>query len=372
MASLEQTALCEWHQQQGAKMVEFAGFYMPVNYKLGVMQEHLHTRSSAGLFDVSHMGQIQVTTKDDTDIAQVLESVFPANLQDLAVGSQCYSLLLNDQGKVVDDVIIGRRENDFLIVVNAGCKYGDLDYLQQCIGDKLQLELLEGQALLALQGPKAEVVLADLGADLNDLIFMQGKAVTLDGVECWVTRSGYTGEDGFEISLPNSSVEQLANKLVADERVEPIGLGARDSLRLEAGLCLYGHELSLETTPIEASLSWAIAKARRAGEAREGGFIGADVVLEQMQQSASCKRVGLKSNGRAPVREGAELFNEQEQAIGNVTSGGFSPSLQAPIAMGFVNDLNLKAGDTVLAKVRNKMLPMTITALPFVPNQYKR
>lgn len=372
MASLEQTALCEWHQQQGAKMVEFAGFYMPVNYKLGVMQEHLHTRSSAGLFDVSHMGQVQVTAKDDADIAQVLETVFPANLQDLAVGNQCYSLLLNEHGKVVDDVIIGRRENDFLIVVNAGCKYTDVEYLQQCVGDKLQLDLLADQALLALQGPQAEAVLTSLGADCSTLTFMQSTMATVDGIECWVTRSGYTGEDGFEISLANSHVEQLANKLAADERVEPIGLGARDSLRLEAGLCLYGHELSLETTPIEASLSWAIAKVRRAGEAREGGFIGADVVLEQMKQGASCKRVGLKSEGRAPVREGSELFNQQERLIGEVTSGGFSPSLQVPIAMGFVNDLHLKAGDTVLAKVRNKMLPMTITALPFVPNQYKR
>ncbi|NRB42780.1 MAG: glycine cleavage system aminomethyltransferase GcvT, partial [Pseudomonadales bacterium] len=290
MTNIKTTALHQWHIDQGAKMVPFAGYDMPVQYPLGVLKEHLHTRSNAGLFDVSHMGQIQVLGEN---IAEVLETVFPADLQGLAVGQQCYSLLLNENATVIDDLMICRREVDFLLVVNAGCKDKDFAYLEKLIGDKVSLTMLDDRALLALQGPKAAAVLSGFDADLTDMVFMQGRWLEVDGIECWATRSGYTGEDGFELSVSNDKAADLAALLLSHDAVECIGLGARDSLRLEAGLCLYGHELDEKTTPIQANLIWAINKARRAGGEKAGGFVGAQTVLEQISEGVDKKRVGL-------------------------------------------------------------------------------
>ena len=279
MSDLKKTALEQWHIDKGAKMVPFAGYNMPVQYPLGVLKEHRHTRSAVGLFDVSHMGQIQVLGES---MAEKLEQVFPADLVGLAEGKQCYSLLLNDDSGVIDDLMICRRENDFILVVNAGCKDNDFKVLQKLIGDQLELIKLDDRALLALQGPKAADVLISLGAEINDMVFMDGAWIEIGGIECWATRSGYTGEDGFELSVANDKTEQLAILLCEHDDVDPIGLGARDSLRLEAGLCLYGHELNEQTTPIEASLIWAIAKARRADGVRAGGFPGAAMLFDQM------------------------------------------------------------------------------------------
>ncbi|CAA0121894.1 Aminomethyltransferase [BD1-7 clade bacterium] len=365
---LKTTPLNQWHIDNGAKMVPFAGYNMPVQYPMGVLKEHLHTREAAGLFDVSHMGQVQVT---GDNVAEVLESIFPANLADLDVGKQCYSLLLKDDGGVVDDLMICRREIDFILVVNADRKSVDIPYLKKLIGDRAQVTYLDDRALLALQGPKAASVLRDLGADISDMVFMDGKWVDIDHIECWVTRSGYTGEDGFELSVANDKAVELAKRLVAHSDVEPIGLGARDSLRLEAGLCLYGHELNEQLNPVDASLNWAIAKDRRAGGAREGGFVGADIVLEQMAHGSAIKRVGLLGQGRAPVREGANLFTEDGAQIGHVTSGGFGPSLQKPVAMGYID--SQCAGLSVLyAEVRGKKLPVEVVRTPFVPSRYYR
>ena len=369
MSDIKETVLHQWHIDQGAKMVPFAGYDMPVQYPLGVLKEHLHTRSQAGLFDVSHMGQIQVLGEN---AAVILETVFPADLQNLAVGEQCYSLLLNADGTVVDDLMICRRDVDFMLVVNAGCKDKDFAYLQKLIGDKLQLTLLNDRSLLALQGPKAAAVLESLEADVSSMTFMQGRWIDVDGIECWATRSGYTGEDGFELSVANDKTQQLADVLIANAAVEAIGLGARDSLRLEAGLCLYGHELDESTTPIQASLIWAIHKSRRSDGDNAGGFIGVDRVLQQIAEGVETKRVGLISDGRAPIREGVKLFDAQGVEVGIVTSGGFGPSIAKPIMIGFVQNA-LAAIDTELfAEVRKKRLPVRICKLPFVANNYVR
>lgn len=350
-------------------MVPFAGYDMPVQYPMGVLKEHLHTRSDAGLFDVSHMGQIQVQGEN---LAVVLEAVFPADLQGLAIGEQCYSLLLNADGTVVDDLMICRRELDFMLVVNAGCKDKDFAYLQALIGDQCNLTLLDDRSLLALQGPKAAAVLQDLGADLTAMIFMQGRWLNIDGTECWATRSGYTGEDGFELSVANDNAVQLAEALLAHDSVASIGLGARDSLRLEAGLCLYGHELDETTTPIQASLIWAIHKSRRTGGQKAGGFVGAEVVLTQIAEGVADKRVGLISDGRAPIREGVKLYDANDNEIGIVTSGGFGPSLAKPVMIGFVEN-SLSVIDTELfAEVRKKRLSVRVCKLPFLVNNYVR
>ncbi len=367
MSDLQSTALTQWHKEQGAKMVAFAGYNMPVQYSLGVMKEHLHTRDKAGLFDVSHMGQIVIKG----DVAAILETVFPADLVNLPVNKQCYSLLLNEQGGVVDDLMICRRLDDWLIVFNASRKKLDIDFLNRRIGDQLRIEELVGQSLLALQGPKAAEVLTDLGADINGLTFMGGAWVSFQGIDCWLTRSGYTGEDGFEISVSDQDAEKLAQLLVGHADVEPIGLGARDSLRLEAGLCLYGHELTEETTPTDASLNWAIAKSRRAGSEREGGFVASDIVLGQMRQGSDRKRIGLVVDGRVPVRADSVLYDERGHEVGVVTSGSFSPTLQKPIAMAQIkaqfSDLN-----SFIAKIRNKDILLKKTSMPFVKPNYFR
>ena len=369
MSQINKTALHQWHLDQGAKMVPFAGYEMPVQYPLGVLKEHLHTRKLAGLFDVSHMGQIQIA---GDNAAEILESIFPADLQNLAIGEQCYSLLLSEKGTVVDDLMICRRDKDFLLVVNAGCKQKDFLYLQSLLSDKLQLQMLDDRSLLALQGPSAAHVIESLGVPVADMTFMQGRWLAFDGIECWATRSGYTGEDGFELSVCNDKVEQLADLLLAHASVESIGLGARDSLRLEAGLCLYGHELNESTTPVEASLIWAIHKSRRAGGDREGGFVGADKVLQQIGEGVQFKRVGLLSEGKAPIRDGARLFDASNNEVGVVTSGGFGPSVGKPVMIARIDNALSALGTELFASVRKKQLPVTVTKLPFVVNNYYR
>ena len=370
--TIKQTALHSWHTSQNAKMVEFANYSMPVQYELGVLKEHLHTRAEAGLFDVSHMGQIIVTAEAGVDLAFELESVFPTDLVGLSANRQVYSLLLNETGGVIDDLMICRRQNDFMLVVNAGCKEKDLAFLVENLPASINLNLLSDRSLLALQGPKSEDVLVSLGADVEQMVFMDAGEVVIAGINCWVTRSGYTGEDGFEISVANSDVEELANALTHHDSVEAIGLGARDSLRLEAGLCLYGHELNSETTPIEAGLPWAISKNRRIGGVREGRFIGADVILDQMRVGVLRQRVALIAEGKAPVREGAILLNEQGDQVGEVVSGGFGPSIQKPIAMAYIDSELAVVGSTVKAKVRKKLLPLKIEKTPFLAHRYKR
>lgn len=368
MSDLKYTPLNNWHIAKGAKMVPFAGYSMPVQYPLGVLKEHQHTRAAAGLFDVSHMGQIQIL---GDDIATVLETIFPANLQDLEIDKQCYSVLMNEEGGVIDDLMICRRELDFMLVVNASRKDIDFAYLQQLIGDKLTLTLLDDRALLALQGPKAAAVLADLGAEIKSMHFMEGAWLEIYGIECWATRSGYTGEDGFELSVAADKAEKLANVLCQHADVQPIGLGARDSLRLEAGLCLYGHELNEQTTPIEASLSWAIAKPRRKEGSREANFMGAHIILEQMQAGVDKKRIGLIGESKAPVREGAKLFDANNNEVGEVCSGGFSPTLSMPIAIAYI-DNSAAQEQQLFAEVRGKKLAMNVTKMPFVPTRYCR
>ena len=369
MADLLHTALHQWHVDLGAKMVPFAGYDMPVQYPLGVLKEHLHTREKAGLFDVSHMGQIQVLGEN---AAQILESVFPADLQNLPVNSQCYSLLLNENGTVVDDLMICKRDVDFIIVVNAGCKDKDLAYLQKLIGDKLELTLLNDRALLALQGPKAAAVLAKLGADIEGMVFMQAAWLEIDGIECWATRSGYTGEDGFELSVSNDKAQALAQVLLAQDDVAAIGLGARDSLRLEAGLCLYGHELNEQTSPIEASLLWAIHKSRRSDGANAGGFVGSAEILAQIAEGVDKKRIALIAQGRAPIREGVKLYDADDKEVGVVSSGGFGPSIAKPVLIAFVDSDVAVIGTSLFAAVRKKKLPVLISKTPFVPNRYYR
>lgn len=364
MTDLKVTALSEWHIEQGAKMVPFAGYNMPVQYPAGIKKEHLHTREYASVFDVSHMGQVSISGEN---ALAVLESIFPADLHNLAVNKQTYTFLLNEQGGIVDDLMICRRDNDFLLVLNAGCKDKDLEYLHRLIGDKVNIQVLEQLSLFALQGPKAAQVLADLGADAEKLRFMQGAELTIAGVDTWVTRSGYTGEDGFEISLANEDARALITALCAHEHVSPAGLGARDSLRLEAGLCLYGHELDEETSPVAAGLTWAIAKVRR----EQGGFIASDVILQQIEQGAPQKRVGLIAQGKAPIRDNTVLYSEQDVELGVISSGSFSPSLNKPIAMAYV-DKTVAVGDVVYAEVRGKKLAMDVVKMPFVAHQYRR
>ena len=369
MSTLKQTVLSEWHQQQGAKMVPFAGYSMPVQYTSGVLQEHVQTRSKAGLFDVSHMGQIQILGED---VAVALERLFPANLLDLPEGRQTYSLLLNAEGGVIDDLMICRRDHDFMLVVNAACKEKDLAFIREKLGSDVQINMIDDRALLALQGPQASAVLESLGADVEHMQFMDGDWLEIRGIECWATRSGYTGEDGFELSVANDKAVQLADVLAADERVLPVGLGARDTLRLEAGLCLYGHELDEHTTPVEAGLRWAVAKARRSDGKRPGGFVGAAAILEQMQADAlDKKRIGLVSQGRAPVRDGTPLFSQDGTPLGSICSGGFSPSLKKPIAMAYTEP-NVSVGDCLYAELRGKKVPMDVTKMPFVTHRYYR
>jgi aminomethyltransferase len=375
-SSLKRTPLHAVHLALGGKMVPFAGYDMPVQYATGVLREHLHTRASAGLFDVSHMGQIVLRPKSGKveDAALALERLVPQDIVAIAPGRQRYAQFTNAAGGILDDLMVANFGSHLFVVVNAACKAEDEAHLRANLSDACVVEPLPDRALIALQGPKAETVLAKLCADVAAMRFMDSGPRRIGDIDCFVSRSGYTGEDGFEISVPAEHAETLTNVLLTDPAVLPIGLGARDSLRLEAGLCLYGHDIDAGTTPVEGALEWSVQKSRRTGGARAGGFAGADRILAQFENGASRRRVGLRPEGRAPVREGAALFADttSSEPIGRVTSGGFGPSLNAPVAMGYLPVSHAKTGSSVFAEVRGQRLPVQVASMPFVPNTYKR
>lgn len=368
-SSLQRTPLYELHQELGAKLVPFAGYEMPVHYPLGIKKEHLHTREKAGLFDVSHMGQILLKGED---AAKALETLVPVDIVDLPKMQQRYALFTNEHGGVMDDLMVTNTGDTLFLVVNAACKEQDIAHLQNHLADKCEIAVMNNHALLALQGPKAAEVLAKLAPESKNMVFMTAKNLVINGIACFVTRSGYTGEDGFEISVANSDADKLARLLLADESVEAIGLGARDSLRLEAGLCLYGHDLDNDITPVEASLLWALSKPRRAEGSRPGGYLGSEIIMAQIQNGVDCKRVGLKPQGKMPVRDGAQIVNENDNVIGLVTSGGFGVTLNSPVAMGYVPTELAKEGTILQAIVRNKKVPLKVVKLPFVKQNYYR
>lgn len=373
--ALKYTPLHAIHIELRARMVPFAGYEMPVQYPLGVLKEHLHTRASAGLFDVSHMGQIVMRAKsgDARDTARVLERLVPVDILDLAPGRLRYAFFTNAHGGILDDLMVANCGDRLLLVVNAACKATDEAHLRGQLGKECEVEQFD-RALIALQGPKAEAALALLAPECTSMRFMDVRTLTLKGAKCLVLRSGYTGEDGFEISTPADIAREVAEELLANADVAPIGLGARDSLRLEVGLCLYGSDIDEKTTPIEAGLSWAIQKVRRRGGAREGDFPGTEVILGQLEHGAPRYRVGLRPEGRAPVRAGALLYAEVDASapVGSVTSGGFGPSLDAPIAMGYLPAKLAVPGTRVFAEVRGKRLPVAVTTLPFMVPKYNR
>jgi aminomethyltransferase len=364
-APLERTPLYDLHRELGAKMVGFAGYEMPVHYSRGILAEHLRTRAAAGLFDVSHMGQLRLVGPDP---AAALEVLVPGDLKALAPSQMRYTLLLDETGGILDDLIATRRDDGFFLVVNAARKEADLAHLRDRLGRGAAVEPLADRALLALQGPAAARVLSRFVTGIDKLGFMIAAEVTIDGAQCLVTRSGYTGEDGFEISLPADAAEGLARSLIAQPEVWPIGLGARDSLRIEAGLCLYGHDIDETTTPVEANLAWTIGKRRRA----EVGFPGAATVLRQLAEGPARKRVGIQPEGRAPAREGTEITSEGGHTIGRVTSGGFGPSVGGPIAMGYLERSHATEGTAVELLVRDVPRPARVVRLPFVPTRYYR
>ncbi|WP_407155441.1 glycine cleavage system aminomethyltransferase GcvT [Bradyrhizobium sp. STM 3557] len=375
-STLKRTPLHQLHVSLGGKMVPFAGYEMPVQYAPGVLKEHLHTRSAAGLFDVSHMGQVALVPKSGhiEAAAIALEHLVPQDIVGIAPGRQRYAQFTNEAGGILDDLMVSNFDDHLVLVVNAACKEADEALLRAGLSEVCEIRPLTDRALLALQGSKAASVLAKLSAGIEAMRFMDSGPRQVAGFDCYVSRSGYTGEDGFEISVPAAHAEQLSKLLLADSDVLPIGLGARDSLRLEAGLCLYGHDIDEATTPVEAALEWSVQKTRRAGGARAGGFPGADRILAQFDTGAARRRVGLRAEGRAPVREGATLFADASstEAIGKVTSGGFGPTLNAPVAMGYLPTALAVVGTQVFADVRGQRLPLRVAAMPFVPNTYKR
>jgi len=375
-AEILKTPLHALHLELGARMTPFAGYDMPLQYPPGILKEHLHSRARAGLFDVSHMGQIVLRPKsgDLTQAALALERLVPVDILGLAEGRQRYALFTNPQGGILDDLMVANRGDHLFLVVNAACKDADEAHLRAHLSDACEIERLDGRALLALQGPEAGAVLAAMAPESAGMRFMDVRDLTLAGVQCIVSRSGYTGEDGFEISAPDDAAVALARALLTHGAVEPIGLGARDSLRLEAGLCLYGSDIDPTTSPVEASLVWAMQKARRAGGAREGGFPGAARILGELADGAGRRRVGLLPEGRAPVRGGAPVFAGEEDAdpVGIATSGAFGPSLAAPMAMGYVPGDLAAIGTRLFAEVRGRKLPVRVAAMPFVKSNYKR
>lgn len=358
--------LDQWHQNLSGRMVSFAGYSMPVQYE-GVMAEHLWTREHAGLFDVSHMGQLSLSSESE-DVGAVLETLLPGNIATLGEDRLRYSLLLAQDGGILDDLMVTRRKDDFYMVVNGAVKHEDMAYIRENLPDSVNLNYMEDHALLALQGPKAGDVMKRLIPETDRLYFMQAGQYDWQGVALWISRSGYTGEDGFEISVHNDDVEKLADALMAHEEVKPIGLGARDSLRLEAGLPLYGHDLNPQILPFAASLGFAVPKRRR----EEGGFIGSDAVLAQFDNGPEMIRVGIMVDGRQPVREGALIVNDDGEPIGNITSGGFAPSLQQPISMGYVPANLATEGTALTLQQRGKNISGTITTMPFIANGYRR
>ncbi|MEO7602409.1 MAG: glycine cleavage system aminomethyltransferase GcvT [Sphingomicrobium sp.] len=361
---VQRLALDSWHRSKGARMVPFAGYDMPVQYE-GIIAEHLWTRESAGLFDVSHMGQVLV---HGANADAALEILMPGDLQGLGDMKLRYSLLLDDSGGIIDDLMATRRGEDFYLVVNGATKHDDLGLLQNAMPRDIVVDHMREQALLALQGPKAVEVLETVAPGVGELIFMQGGAFRLAGHTAWVSRSGYTGEDGFEISIPAAAAGAVAEALAAHDAVKPIGLGARDSLRLEAGLPLYGHDIDRTTTPVMAGLTFAISKRRRA----EGGFPGAQRILAEIEQGPPQRRVGFEIDGRQPVREGARVLDDEGNEVGRITSGGFSPSLQRPIAMGYVATPLAEPGTALKLEQRDKLFEACVAAMPFVPHRYHR
>lgn len=365
------TPLNGLHLELGARMVPFAGYSMPVQYPAGLVAEHHHTRTAAGLFDVSHMGQLCLR---GPDAAAAFESLMPVDVIGLGLHKQRYGLLLNDEGGIIDDLMFVNRGEDIFVIVNGACKHGDLAHIQARIGSRCTITPQFDRALLALQGPQAVTALARLLPGVQQLVFMTGMPFTWEGAELYVTRSGYTGEDGFEISLPAHAADAFARTLLAQPEVKPIGLGARNSLRLEAGLCLYGNDIDTKSTPVEANLNWAMQKVRRTGGARAGGFPGADKVLAQLDgtHAAERLRVGLVGLERVPVREHVELHNEAGLKVGEVTSGLLAPTADKPVALAYVQAEYAPVGTRLNAMVRGKAVPMEVSALPFVPNRYYR
>jgi aminomethyltransferase len=368
---LFKTPLHALHLELGARMVPFAGYSMPVQYPAGLMAEHRHTREAAGLFDVSHMGQLRLV---GSDAAAAFESLMPVDVIDLPVGKQRYGLLLTDEGTIIDDLMFVNRGDDIFVIVNGACKAGDIAHMRERIGSRCELITMPERALLALQGPKAVDAMKRLVPGAEKLVFMTGSSFTWEGADLFVTRSGYTGEDGFEISVHESKADAFARALLAQPEVKPIGLGARNSLRLEAGLCLYGNDIDTTTTPVEAALNWAMQKVRRTGGARAGGFPGAGKVLGQLDGTVPLerKRVGLVALERVPVREHTPLQDAQGNPIGEVTSGLLGPTIDRPVAMGYVTATHAAIGTRVNAIVRGKSVPMEVAAMPFVPTRYWR
>jgi len=368
--ALKKTPLFDLHTELGGKMVPFAGYEMPVQYPLGVKKEHLHTREKAGLFDVSHMGQVKLTGEN---AAAALEKLVPVDIIDLPAGKQRYALFTNEDGGIMDDLMVTNYGDWIYVVVNAACKEQDVAHMQANLGEGVELELLDDRALVAVQGPAAAAAIARLAPEVSEMVFMDSRQMKIDGVDCFVSRSGYTGEDGFEISIPSADAERLCRLFLDQPEIEAIGLGARDSLRLESGLCLYGHDIDTTTTPLEGSLIWAISKNRRADGERAGGFPGEEKILSQIaNKDWTRKRIGLLSEGRAPVREGTELFDEAGNKIGMVTSGTYGPTVEKPVAMGYVETAFSALETVVYAEVRGKKLPMTVSRMPFIEQRYYR
>jgi aminomethyltransferase len=374
MDDLEHTPLYDLHAELGAKMVPFAGYAMPVQYPLGVMKEHLQCRTSAGLFDVSHMGQVVLSGASWEAVALAFETLVPMDVLGLDEGRQRYGFFTNETGGIEDDLMFARRGDELFVVVNAARKVADVARMRAALEPEVSVKVLDGRALIAVQGPQAGAVIAEMDVRAEAMAFMDVANLTLGGFDVWASRSGYTGEDGFEISVPSGDAEALVRLLLADARVEAIGLGARNSLRLESGLCLYGNDIDAGTTPVEGALMWAIQKVRRKGGARAGGYPGADAVSESLESGATRKRVGLLPEGRAPMREGVVIFDAAEGGaqVGTVTSGSFGPTVEGPIAMGYVNTKNSAVGTTLWGDVRGKRMPLSIAKMPFVAANFKR
>ena len=364
------TPLHQMHLDAGAKMVPFAGYDMPVSYPLGIKKEHNHTREKAGLFDVSHMGQIRLSGEN---AKKALESIVPVDIIDLPLMKLRYALFTNKSGGVMDDLMVTNLgDEDLFLVVNAGCKNADFAHLQRTIGDDCKVEFLEDVALLALQGPLAHKVLSEIAPSISEMIFMTAKQIVINGIECLIARSGYTGEDGFEISLAAKDSEELAKLLLSNIEVEWVGLGARDSLRLEAGLSLYGHELDIHHSPVESSLGWALSKVRRTGGEREGNYLGFETIMKHINEGSESKVVGLQPQGRMPVRDGAMIEDELGNNVGKVTSGGFGPSINRPIAIARLKKSYIEKNSKLFALVRDKKIAVEIVSLPFVKQNYYR
>lgn len=374
MTDRARTPLYDLHVAMGARMVPFSGYEMPVQYPMGVLKEHLHTRSAAGLFDVSHMGQVILSGTGWAEVARAFETLVPMDVAGLDDGRQRYGYFTNDAGGIEDDLMFARRGDTLFVVVNAACKDADIARMKAALEPEVTVTALTDRALIAVQGPRAGAIIAAMDPRAHEMQFMDVEDLSLGGIDVWASRSGYTGEDGFEISVPAEGAKPLARKLLGIDGVEAIGLGARDSLRLEAGMCLYGQDIDPTTGPVEAGLAWAIQKTRRAGGAHAGGFPGADVILGALENGVGRKRVGLRPEGRAPMRAGTRLFDAREggMQVGSVTSGGFGPSVDGPVAMGYATREFADAGTALWGEVRGKRMPLVVAKLPFVTARFKR